>query len=220
VLVLALDTASAATGVAVGTLDAAGLEVRAERTMVAANRHGELLAPLLEQVLGEASARPADIGLVVCGAGPGPFTGLRVGLVTGLALAQALGIEAVGACSLDAVAYAADRPWAGGFAVLADARRREVYWATYADGRRSAGPAVDRPADLPDLPPVVVGAGALAHRDALPTGVTVDDRAPYPSPAALLRLGTDPRWRLPARPLYLRRPDARPPGRPKAVTPA
>jgi tRNA threonylcarbamoyl adenosine modification protein YeaZ len=226
VLCLALDTASAATTVALGEITAqpagsAGLPtVLAERTEIAANRHGELLAPLIVAVLEDAGAHPGDLERVIAGVGPGPFTGLRVGLVTAAALGNALGVPATGVCSLDAVAFAADRPWAEGFAVLSDARRREVYWAAYAEGRRLTDPSVARPADLPQLPPTVVGAGALLHRDSLPTAVRVDDTAPWPSAAALLALGQDPRWMLPLRPLYLRRPDAQPPGRPKAVTPA
>jgi len=229
VLVLALDTASAATSVAVGEVTPGDVEFPtpavtplAERSVVAANRHGELLAPMISDVLAEAGAAPADLTGIVVGVGPGPFTGLRVGMMTGVALGQALGIEVTGGCSLDAVAFGADRPWDREFAVLGDARRKEVYWARYGDDRRLTAPAVTRPADLDpaDLPDVVVGAGALLHRDALPAGLTVEEQAPYPSAAALLRLGLDPAWRLPVRPLYLRRPDAQPPARPKAVTPA
>lgn len=225
--VLALDTASAATTVAVAEVaDVAAqgpvtrLTVLAEHTEIAANRHGELLAPLIDSALREAGLAPGDLGRVVAGVGPGPFTGLRVGLVTAAAFGDALGLPVAGVCSLDAVAFAAERPWDRGFAVLADARRREVYWAAYADGRRLGDPDVARPDALAELPPVAVGAGALLHRASLPDGVTVDEQAPYPSAAALSRLGCDAAWVLPLRPLYLRRPDARPPGRPKAVTPA
>jgi len=227
VLVLALDTASAATAVAVGeTGDGPGgvvegaITVLAERSEAAGNRHVELLTPMIADALAAAGTKPGDLGLIVAGVGPGPFTGLRVGLVTAISLAQTLGIEAVGAGSLDAVAFAAPhRPWVEGFAVLGDARRREVYWARYADGRRATEPAVARPADIAGLPLHVTGAGALVHRESLPVGTEVDESAPYPSAPALLRLGTDPAWRLPLRPLYLRRPDATPPGRPKPVTP-
>lgn len=223
VLVLALDTASAATAVAVGDASGAAsgsLAVLAERTEVASNRHGELLAPMISDLLSETDASPDDIGRIVVGVGPGPFTGLRVGLVTATAMGQALGIDVVGICSLDAVAHAsADRPWQRGFAVLGDARRREVYWASYAEGRRLTEPAVARPADLSGLPPTVVGAGALLHRNSLPAGVDVDPDEPWPSAGAMLRLAADSSWLLPPRPLYLRRPDAQPPARLKVVTP-
>ena len=80
-------------------------------------------------------------------AGPGPFTGLRVGIVTALTLADARGLPVVGVCSLDAVG-------SGARTVVTDARRKEVYWAAYAaDGRRTEGPGVVRPEDLgPDRP--------------------------------------------------------------------
>jgi tRNA threonylcarbamoyl adenosine modification protein YeaZ len=219
VLALAIDTSTESTTVAVGTTSG---EVLIEQAQVAGNRHGELLAPMIAAALADAGGSPGDLGRIVVGVGPGPFTGLRVGMMTAVALGQALGVEVVGVCSLDAVASApdSDRPWDTGFTVLADARRREVYRADYVDGRRTHGPLVARPADLTDLPAYAVGAGALLHRDALPSGTTVGDTAPYPSAAALLTLAQDPTWLLPVRPLYLRRPDAIPPGRPKAVTPA
>lgn len=219
-LVLALDTASAVTSVAVGHHDGTQAEVVTERSADPSNRHVEVLAPMIEAALSEAGATAGDLGLIAVGVGPGPFTGLRVGMVTAAAMGQALGVEVVGVCSLDGVAFAADRPWADGFAVLGDARRREVYWARYADGRRRGEPAVNRPVDIAGtLPQHVCGAGAVLHREALDPGSVVDETAPYPSAAALLRLAADPAWRLPVRPLYLRRPDATPPGRPKQVTP-
>jgi tRNA threonylcarbamoyl adenosine modification protein YeaZ len=220
VLVLGLDTASAATSVAVGRVVGDAVEVLVDRTEAAANRHVECLVPMIDAALAAVGSAPGELDQIVAGVGPGPFTGLRVGLVTAVSLAQALGIQAIGACSLDAVAFAADRPWAAGFAVLSDARRREVYWARYGDGRRLTEPAVGRPADVAAaLPRDVCGAGAVLHEGSLPPGTVVDETAPYPSAATLLRLGTDPAWRLPLRPLYLRRPDATPPGPPKRVTP-
>jgi tRNA threonylcarbamoyl adenosine modification protein YeaZ len=199
--------------------------VLAARVTADARRHGELLAPSVAAVLAEAGCRPGDLTAVVAGLGPGPFTGLRVGLVTAAAFADALGIPAYGACSLDAVAAQADLP-AGRLLVATDARRREVYWAAYdGAGTRIAGPDVDRPADLAarlaglDLA-AMCGAGARLYREALPLPLV--GRADHPDPAALAGLARD---RVlagaptePLTPLYLRRPDASAPGRPKPVT--
>ncbi|MCW2614250.1 MAG: Universal bacterial protein YeaZ, partial [Frankiales bacterium] len=155
---------------------------------------------------------------VVVGTGPGPFTGLRVGLVTAAVTADALGVPAYGVCSLDGVAPGRD------VVVVADARRREVYWARYAGGVRLEGPEVVAPAVLAAvLAPgsVLVGAGAALHRDAF-AAHDVRDGPLHPSAAALVAvasarvLGREPSD--PLTPLYLRRPDAVEPGAVKRVT--
>jgi len=218
VLVLALDTSSQATTVAV-VRDGA---VLADQTEVAANRHGEVLAPMVDTVLRAADVSSADVDAVGVGVGPGPFTGLRVGIVTALSLGDAIGVPVRGVCSLDAVAHAAGRPWESGFVVATDARRKEVYWAAYRDGARVIGPAVDHPAVLAarlDPGTALVGAGAVLYADAFAEG-EVDAVSPYPSAAVVARLSVDPGWAVDPLPLYLRRPDARPPGAPKKVTPA
>jgi tRNA threonylcarbamoyladenosine biosynthesis protein TsaB len=218
VLVLALDTSTPATTVAL----ADDGRVLAERTEVAANLHGELLAPMIDAILRAAGARPRDLATVGVGVGPGPFTGLRVGIATALSLADALGIPARGVCSLDAVAFATERPWSDGFAVVTDARRKEVYWARYADGRRVEGPYVDRPTVVGDRLTSgshVVGFATTLYAAEL-AGQVLDDTAPYPAAAAIARLAADETWCVPVLPMYLRRPDARPPGAPKRVTPA
>ena len=202
-LLLALDTATPAVTAAVHD----GSAVLASASTVDARRHGELLAPLVRRVLTAAAATPADLTDIAVGVGPGPFTGLRVGLVTARVMALATGARLVGCCSLDVIAcsYA---PRRSGFVVATDARRREVHWAAYAgSGRRVDGPAVDRPADLAGrLRPGtdVVGRGALLYADLLPT---VD--GPLDPDAAVLAEAVvggavellDPE------PLYLRRPD-------------
>ena len=194
---LAFDTSTPA--VTVATSDGAA------ETVVASNRHGELLAPLIERVL--AGRRPDGI---VVGVGPGPFTGLRVGIVTARAMAHALGIPVHGACSLDALA-------APGIAVATDARRREVYWATYdATGARTDGPYVGKPADVAEALrangiTTVHGAGPTLYPDAFEG---FDTGPEYPGATALL---TAPRTQD-LTPLYLRRPDATPPGPRKKVT--
>jgi tRNA threonylcarbamoyl adenosine modification protein YeaZ len=100
-----MDSATpAVTAALVEVTTAPGVRVLAQRTTVDARAHGELLAPQLDAVLREAGARPRDVAAVVAGLGPGPFTGLRVGLVTAAALSQALDIPTYGVCSLDALA--------------------------------------------------------------------------------------------------------------------
>lgn len=160
---------------------------------------------------------------VVVGVGPGPYTGLRVGLVTAATFGSALSVPVHGLCTLDGLAYAAGQAGLEGpFAVATDARRKEVYWARYEDSRtRSGEPAVDRPADLAEqlagLP--VVGAGALLYPEAFP-----DARGPeHVSAGALAALAAERLAAgaelLPPQPLYLRRPDAQVPKNYKVVTP-
>ncbi|MEZ5117303.1 MAG: tRNA (adenosine(37)-N6)-threonylcarbamoyltransferase complex dimerization subunit type 1 TsaB [Candidatus Nanopelagicales bacterium] len=183
-MLLALDTATPAVTVAL----LADGELCAERTVVDARRHAELLAPLIDGVLGDAGAGRRDLALVACGVGPGPFTGLRVGVVTARVLAAALRLPCVGVCSLDALALQAhaEGDVRGPFGVATDARRREVYWAGYdGDAVRVRGPRVQRPADVAadhaDLP--FVGAGALAYRQDF-----LDAREPHHPSAAWLGL--------------------------------
>lgn len=221
-LLLALDTATPAVTVAIHD----GSRLLAFASAVDARRHGELVAPLLQQALAEAGAAPRQLTDIAVGVGPGPYTGLRVGLVTARIVAAVTGARLFGCCSLDVVARAyAQRAGAPGrlglpgFAVATDARRREVYWAAYdEDGRRVEGPAVDRPADLAArLGPgaVLVGRGAWLYRDLLP----VADGPLDPDAAVLARAVVEGTVTLlDPEPLYLRRPDVSPPGRPKRVS--
>ena len=213
-LVLALDTSSAAVTAGLSRVGTT-VEPVAESVAVDSRRHGELLAVGIRAVLGRTGASRRDLAAVVVGLGPGPFTGLRVGLVTGAAMSDALGIPVYGVCSLDG--FGLQDGWA-----VSDARRKEVYWARYASGVRVEGPAVSRPADL-ELPDgaVLAGAGAVLHRDAF-RAVTVLDRPLHPS-AHLLVTAAAERLRTGApsdslTPLYLRRPDAVEPGVSKKVT--
>jgi tRNA threonylcarbamoyl adenosine modification protein YeaZ len=218
VLILAFDTATPAVTVAVHD----GSEVIAHETAVDARRHGELLAPSIARVLAKASAQPADVTTIAVGTGPGPYTGLRVGLVTARVLGSALGTPVDGVCTLDIIAAEA-RHAAGGreFIVATDARRREVYWARYSPhGRRLTGPEVGRPAEVPGGYPVA-GDGPQLYAELAAEEEIIGPR--YPSAAQLAQLAADhvalgiPPG--PAEARYLRRPDAREPGRPKRVTP-
>jgi tRNA threonylcarbamoyl adenosine modification protein YeaZ len=205
VLVLALDTATPAVTAGLLRLPAEGTPtVLAERVTVDARAHGELLMPSVCAVLAAAGVRMGDLDAVVCGAGPGPFTGLRVGMVTAAALGDALGIPVYPVGSLDAIAY---RAGAGTpLLVVTDARRREVYWASYDTGaalQRVAGPFVSKPADVPGNGPVV-GPGAALYPDAFP-----DAHPPLrPSAATLCRWVAENRPTGDPDPMYLRRPDA------------
>jgi tRNA threonylcarbamoyl adenosine modification protein YeaZ len=218
VLVLALDTSSAAVTAGVLRLPPLGPpEVLAERVTVDPRAHGELLMPSVCSVLASAEVSMGELDAVVCGAGPGPFTGLRVGMVTAAALGDALGIPVYPVGSLDAIAH---RAGAGSpLVVVSDARRREVYWARYdASGARVEGPHVGRPLEVP-LTSVSRVAGVA---DALVTPVAVV--APrYPDPAGLVAVAAAAvrAQALPGpfTPLYLRRPDALEPGPRKRVTP-
>ncbi|MGW4643054.1 tRNA (adenosine(37)-N6)-threonylcarbamoyltransferase complex dimerization subunit type 1 TsaB [Sphaerisporangium sp. NPDC004334] len=220
-LVLAFDTATPAVTAALHD----GERVLAESTTIDARRHGELLVPSVREVLREAGASLRDVTAIVAGAGPGPYTGLRVGLVTAQAFAATAGVPAYGVCTLDVLAYASglDEP----FVVATDARRKEVFWARYADMRtRVEGPSVDRPQDVPGGLPVL-GAGARMYAEIVGEDRLVPGAADYPAAGALAGLaaerlatgapGDDGVLTAP-HPIYLRRPDARVPGPPKKVT--
>ncbi|MEU9623354.1 MULTISPECIES: tRNA (adenosine(37)-N6)-threonylcarbamoyltransferase complex dimerization subunit type 1 TsaB [unclassified Streptomyces] len=215
-LLLAVDTATPAVTVALHD----GTSVVAESGQVDARKHGELLLPAVDRVLAEAGVRLDAVTDVVVGVGPGPYTGLRVGLVTAATFGSALSVPVHGVCTLDGLAYAAGLE--GPFAVATDARRKEVYWARYEDFRtRVTEPAVDRPADIAErlagLP--VVGAGAVLYPEAFG-----DARGPeHVSAGALAALAAERLAAgaelLPPQPLYLRRPDAQVPKNYKVVTP-
>jgi tRNA threonylcarbamoyl adenosine modification protein YeaZ len=218
VFVLAIDTATSA--VVAGVVELTDQVVaRSARVVEDTRKHGELLMPGLLTACAEAGIGLRDAAAVVVGRGPGPFTGLRVGMVTAAALGDALGIPVLGRCSLDAIAV--DAPSEEPFVVVTDARRREVYWAVYEGGRRISGPHVD-------APPVAAGrarelgavtaAGSPEHAARL--GLPVQPPA-VPSPAGLVTLAAEALRTGgeggPVAPLYLRRPDAETPGPRKKV---
>ncbi|MFC0628813.1 tRNA (adenosine(37)-N6)-threonylcarbamoyltransferase complex dimerization subunit type 1 TsaB [Kribbella deserti] len=219
-MLLAFDTSSAAVTVALASPSG---ELLASSSSVDALRHGELLAPAIADALAKARCGPRDLTRIAVGTGPGPFTGLRVGLVTARTMADVLGIELVGVCSLDIIARGSTVD--GPVAVATDARRKEIYWALYdapaADGsrRRLEGPAVDKPGNvahvLAGLP--VIGRGVTLYSESLQVGALLD-AAEFPSAEMLARGVVD--GTLPvgaADPLYLRRPDVTMSSGPKSV---
>ncbi|MGD8192944.1 tRNA (adenosine(37)-N6)-threonylcarbamoyltransferase complex dimerization subunit type 1 TsaB [Herbiconiux sp. P18] len=202
-MLLAIDT-SAGTSVAVVRGDLVLAERSTEDTM----RHAEVIGDLISGVLADAGVAPAELDEVVAGMGPGPFTGLRVGIAAARAFAFGIGRPLTPAVSHDAVAL---EEWSAGtrgaLLVVTDARRREVYWSAYDLGEpgpaRLDGPGLCKPDELPypefeRVDATQVSAGALGR-------------------AALLHRaqGTAVEY---TEPLYLRSPDVTVPGARKRVT--
>jgi tRNA threonylcarbamoyl adenosine modification protein YeaZ len=231
VLAIVLDSATPAVTAALVSVGAGGgITLHAQRVTVDARAHGELLAPQLDAVLREAGAGLREVAAIVAGLGPGPFTGLRVGLVTAAALGDTLGVPTYGVCSLDGLGSAIAEPdrstdrSAGRLLVATDARRREIYWAVYEEGVRIGEPAVDRPAAVAARAAEfglreAVGDGAYAYADLLGLPVRAQPRYPVATAlagvAAARVLAGAPSEAL--TPLYLRRPDAVEPAARKAV---
>lgn len=234
VLVLVVDASSAA--VTVGVVDvpsdasadpvaaAPQLQVLARRQVIDARSHAEMLSTFARDCVAEAGATMRDLAAVVGGVGPGPYTGLRVGIVTAAAFADALDIPAYGVCSLDGMGLAVRGD--GAVLVAADARRKEVYWARYVDGRRVGDPSVHRPADLAALiaggevaAAAMTGAGARMYADVLALPLLEAD---YPDVAALAAAAAGAvAQRAPSQvltPMYLRQPDAEVPNGPAKST--
>jgi tRNA threonylcarbamoyl adenosine modification protein YeaZ len=207
-LILGIDTS---TQVAAGLSD--GDRVLARSSFSDARQHVEQLAPLLTSMITDAGAEVTRLTGIVVGVGPGPYTGLRVGIATARVLGSALGIPVRGVCGLDVLAA----QWLhsgqpdGEFVIATDARRKEVYWARYdASGRRIDGPRVDRPDRLPGLP--AGGPAALLHPE-----LTIADGAPAELDGGILALAGTSLADAGIEPLYLRSPDAAPPGPRKSV---
>jgi len=152
VTLLAIETATDMVGAALLRDDGGG----AERMHLGGRAHAELLAPAIEEVCALSGCTVADLDVVAVDIGPGLFTGLRVGVATAKALAQALGIGVLGVGSLDVLAAAAGGAAAGGegpvgaIAAVVDARRGEVFVAAYRFDRAGGpDPVPGRSADVP-----------------------------------------------------------------------
>ncbi|MCG7443495.1 MULTISPECIES: tRNA (adenosine(37)-N6)-threonylcarbamoyltransferase complex dimerization subunit type 1 TsaB [Dermabacter] len=227
-LTLGIDTSGA---VSVAVADAC--QVLSRRMDERARHHDEVLLEMIDAALAEAGASRADISCVVAGRGPGPFTGLRVGLVTARSIATILGARLIGLPSLDAIALEAakESPDAKTIAVALDARRREVYWALYevsgdvSDDSsreivRTFEPGVAAPAEVASslaAADVLVGSGAHLYPEILPpTGELRHADAGFLIQAALSAeaRGED---LSSTEPLYLREADAAKPKRRKST---
>ena len=168
--VLAVDTSTSRTSVAI--IDDGSVVFSGHRD--GATAHGPSLPALVQEALAI-----SEVDEVVVGMGPGPFTGLRIGIAFARSFALARNISVRGVCSLDAIAAQVDEK---DFIVTVDARRKEVYWARYTNGIRVAEPAVNFPADV---------TGATLHADLFPDMVSLVNL-----PGNITE------------PIYLRRPDA------------
>jgi tRNA threonylcarbamoyl adenosine modification protein YeaZ len=202
-VLLAFDTATPLVTVALHDGDRVVVEHSSEQPM----KHGEHLAPLIARAMDDAGIVRQDLTAIAVGVGPGPFTGLRVGVVTARTLGFVLDVPVYGVCSLDAIALEAvgTGAAAGSFLVATDARRKEVYLASYdADGARLEGPVVTRPADVATSVDVA-GAGPGLYPEAFPHAIAPDRPSAgwmaHGVSAELVEL-------LDPEPLYLRRPDA------------
>ena len=169
-ITLAIDTSTSRTSVAI--IEDGSILWSGHRD--GATEHGPALPSLVQEGI-----KGFAINEVVVGMGPGPFTGLRVGIAFAQSFALARGISVRGVCSLDAIAAQVNEK---DFIVTVDARRKEVYWARYKDGVRVGEPAVSFPADV---------SGAPIHADLFPDMKAL---------VALIENITEP--------MYLRRPDA------------
>jgi len=178
---LAIDTSTSRTSVALLN----DQEVLWSGFHDGATDHGKALTELVQEALTQTS----EISKVYVGMGPGPYTGLRVGISFAQAFALAREVEVVGVCSLDAIeCHEAE------YVVATDARRKEIYWARYKDGKRIEGPSVNLPSEVTSE--FFVGEGAVKY------GLSINDGFPnlaiFPSLTPVLA------------PMYLRRPDAVP----------
>jgi tRNA threonylcarbamoyladenosine biosynthesis protein TsaB len=226
VLLLAIDTATSAITVALHDGD----RVLAESGILDSRRHGEYLAPGIAKVLADAGRTVGEVSAVVAGTGPGPFTGLRIGLVTARTFSFACGIPVFGVCSLDAMAHQAwleDSAALGRSCVVAtDARRKEVYWARYdvtAAGVLRRGEPMVAKADaiageVLGLP--AIGRGAVLYADCFGGRRLgpLDVNAGALADLAARRLAAGQELAA-ADPMYLRRPDAMPLAPRKKVLP-
>jgi tRNA threonylcarbamoyladenosine biosynthesis protein TsaB len=224
VIVLGLDTATPQIGCALAGPDGP----LASFDVVQGRRHAETLAPAVEFVLRQAGIEIGAVGAIAVDAGPGLFTGLRVGVATGNALARALGVPIAGLTSLDLLAEAASDRSGRLIVAVVDARRAEVYWAIYRSGPDGVSRLNEYAVDPPEAVAerlalqkeecLAVGDGALRYAEQLTTGTKVEVGGPeraYPSAAVLARLArpllldSDGASSTSVAPLYLRKADVR-----------
>lgn len=227
-LVLAIDTATH--DLVTGLVDLGSAEtdgpaestVSTDKVVPEARGHNEFLVSTIQELLVETGRSFADLGAIVVGHGPGPFTGLRVGMATASAIGQALRIPVFGVSTLDAIAArhqalrdgsASGASAAERLLVMTDARRREVYYATYRGGERTSGPSVAKAAEL-ELPHDIDAIVAPEHlRERLQTELsadlaTLEMTELTPRSQGLVSLADLTSTPVLLEPAYLRRPDA------------
>ena len=190
---LAIDTSTSRTSVAI--VDQSALLWHGFQ--YGATSHGEALPSLVAKAL----AVQPELEKVVVGMGPGPFTGLRVGIAFARTFALARSIPIFGVCSLDAIATSVSEE--NDFIVATDARRKEVYWAKYISGKRVDGPHVDYPKTISEFGLPIFGEGAVKY------GISNSDENLFPDLVSLVTLSENVDLRVET-PMYLRRPDAVP----------
>ncbi len=205
---IALDT-SAGTTVAVLKDDVVLSELNFDENMT----HAERIGQTLSDALTKAGIRAKEIDRVVVGAGPGPFTGLRVGLAAARFFALGANAELVGVCSLDAIAlqFYKQNPSAGSLLVTTDARRKEVFWAAYSGvsngiPTRVIGPNVNKEQDIKDF----IDIESHLRTDLLATAAALGQ-------IAFSETNTELGPNYDVSPIYLREPDAVP-GKGKRVS--
>jgi tRNA threonylcarbamoyladenosine biosynthesis protein TsaB len=221
-LILGIETATPQVSVAIGGHEG----VIGLFEVLRGRRHAETLTPAIEFVCRQADVDIAEFGAVAIDIGPGLFTGMRVGLASAKAIAQALRVPMIGITSLDLLAFPlrhADRT----IAAVIDARKGELFYAFYRPVpgglQRVTEPAVGTCDDLvADLMArnqnvVCVGDGALLHRDEISGALPCDFAEQFlqhPSAAPLVQLAharaLREEWVNPRdiQPMYLRAPDA------------
>jgi tRNA threonylcarbamoyladenosine biosynthesis protein TsaB len=214
-MILGLDTATPSTAVAVWAPGGPAVERRDDPPPGRRPGHAARLLVLVEEALAQAGATWDDIDRIAAGVGPGGFTGLRLGIATARALAQARALPLVGVSSLQALAA----PHPAALAVI-DARRGEVFAAGWHGGERFLDPVAIAPGELAaQVVPgtLAVGDGAIKFRVELERAgaVVPADESPAHRVSALevCRLGAagDPADRDALLPDYCREPDAKPP---------
>lgn len=204
-MILAIDTS---VGISVAVHD--GTETISEFSSGQHGLQGELTAQYIQNALDSADCGPADVTDVVVGVGPGPFTGLRVGIASALTFGHALGIPVHGICSLDAIGFANKEACIA----ITDARRKELYWAEFRDGLRVSEPNVNTPQEILELNPAAkfVGPAVTLYPEII-MGNHVELRAGFLADLFARELGQN----QPITPMYLRKPDAVPPTERKPV---
>jgi tRNA threonylcarbamoyladenosine biosynthesis protein TsaB len=220
-VVLGFDTATPVTTVAVLLPDGRAVEEHDEPAPESRGRHASRLLGLVERVLASAGVSWDDVDRLAVGVGPGGFTGLRIGIATARALAQARGLGVVGVGSLEALAAGADS--AQPVAAVIDARRGEVFAAVFGpDGAPLVAPAALAPAALAERlaalpePVLAVGDGAVRFAEELASAGAAVPPAGAPvhrlNAVHICRLGAgrEPADRDALLPTYLREPDAKP----------